>query len=109
MNLQVAIDIGGIDIKDVQDFYDRLCKKYKKLSVKAYVVHDDDESWKLAGRKLDYRGLYIEWPFRKIFLKANEYDTETVYHEIFHHLNPHLQDGPKFQKLLQKFIEQEYM
>lgn len=98
-----------MDIKDVQEFYNRLCKKYNKLSVKAYVIHNNEESWNLAGRKLDYSGLYIEIPFRKIFLNANTYDTETIFHEIFHHLNPHLHDGPLFERLLSEFINTEYL
>lgn len=109
MKTEVVIDIGGMDIKDVQSFFDRMCNKYNKLSVKAYVVHNNEESLRLAGRPLDYAGLYIEIPFRKIFLQANRYDTETIYHEIFHHLNPHLNDGPIFEKLLQQFIKDEYL
>ncbi len=107
--LLVANDVEGMDIFDVQEFYDRLCKKYKVLSVKAFLVHNDEHSLKLAGRKLDYEGLYIEWPFRKIFLNSYTFSVRTVYHAIFHHLNPNLSDGSKFEKLLDVFMEEEYL
>jgi len=92
------------DLNEIQEFYNRMCKKYNKLSVKAYFVHDEEESLKLANRKLDYRGLYIEIPFRKIFLNRMLFNNRTIFHELFHHLNPHLKDGPKFEKLLDEFI-----
>ena len=109
MNLLVDIDVEGMDLKDVQEFYDRLCKKYNVLSVKAYIVHNDIESLKLAGRILDYEGLYIEWPFRKIFLKADSFTVRTVYHEILHHLNPSLKHGPKFERIVDKLMMVEYL
>jgi len=111
-SLSIGIDEEGMYLSDVQEFYNRLCKKYRTLSVKAYLVHNDEESTKLTGqafRKLDYKGLYIEWPFRKIFLNANNFTIRTVYHEIFHHLNPNLRDGEKFERLLDKFMIEEYL
>lgn len=109
MNLLVDIDVDGMGVKDVQEFYNRICKKYNSLSVKAYLVYSDEQSIKLAGRKLDYDGLYIEIPFRKIFLNANSFDIRTVYHELFHHLNPKLNDGRKFEKLLDCFMKENYL
>lgn len=105
----VAIATEGMSIDDVQEFYDRLCKKYKKLSVKAFLIHTDEESLKRTGRPLNYRGLYIEWPFRKIYLKANDFTERVVLHEIFHHLNPHLMDGPEFERLLDEFEKTDYL
>lgn len=110
--LLIAIDADGMSLSDIQEFYDRLSKKYRMLSVKAYFVHTDEESIKLTGsafRKLDYDGLYIEWPFRKIFLNANNFTIRTVYHEVFHHLNPNLRDGEKFERLLDRFMQEEYL
>ena len=94
-------------LTEIQRLYDHLCKKYNTLSVKVYFVNDNEDSLILSNRKLDYKGLYIETPFRKIFLNVNLYNIRTVYHEIFHHLNPVLLDGTEFEDLLDIFIKKE--
>lgn len=111
-NNYIAIGHADMHLSDIQEYYDRVCRKYNLMSVKAYLVHSDEESIRLTGqamRKLDYKGLYIHWPFRKIFLNANQFDIDTVYHEIFHHLHPNLNDGPKFERMLKEFIKYEYI
>jgi len=85
-------------LDEIQKIYDDLCKKHKALSVKAYFV---------SGENLDYKGLYVERPFRKIYLNKEIFNTRTVYHEIFHHLNPSLKDGVEFESLLNYFIYDE--
>jgi hypothetical protein len=87
-----------LGLNEIQELYDGLCKKHKTLSVKAYFV---------SGEDLDYKGLYIERPFRKIYLNQELFNTRTVYHEFFHHLNPSLHDGEEFEKLLNHFIYDE--
>lgn len=109
MSILVDIAVEGMSLEDIQDFYDRICKKYKVLSVKAFFIYNDDESLKRTGRPLNYKGLYIERPFRKIYLKAERLEIRTIYHELFHHLNPHLNDGPDFEKKLDKFMLEEYL
>lgn len=109
MCVLVDIAIEGMSLEDVQEFYDRMCKKYNVLSVKAFFIYSDKESLKRTGRLLNYKGLYIERPFRKIYLKAEKLEVRTIYHELFHHLNPHLNDGPKFEKLLDRFMLEEYL
>lgn len=81
------------NLQDIQNLYNELCRKHNKLSVKVYFVKD-----------VPYRGLYIEIPFRKIFLNEELYTNRTIYHEIFHHLNPELVDGEEFETKLDKFI-----
>lgn len=92
------------DKDEIQEFYDYICKKYNKLRVRVYFVSTDEESLRLTKRKLDYAGLYIEIPFSKIFLNRHKVTTRVIHHEMFHHLNPNLNDGPRFQKLLNEFI-----
>lgn len=87
-----------MNLIEIQNLYNELCKKHKTLSVKAYFV---------SGEDLDYKGLYIERPFRKIFLNEELFNTRTVYHEFFHHLNPSLHDGAEFELLLNHFIFDE--
>jgi hypothetical protein len=87
-----------MNLDEIQNLYNELCRKHKALSVKAYFV---------SGEDLDYKGLYIERPFRKIYLNKELFNTRTVYHEIFHHLNPSLHDGKEFELLLNHFIYDE--
>lgn len=51
----VAIGEEGMSLSDIQEFYDRICKKYDVLSVKAYLVYDDEESIRLTGEKIRLR------------------------------------------------------
>jgi hypothetical protein len=85
-------------LSEIQELYNTLCRKYSLLSVKAYFV---------SGEELDYRGLYIEWPFRKIYLNTDHFNDRTIYHEFFHHLNPSFIDGVEFERLLDEFINKE--
>lgn len=111
-SLHVAVGEDGMSLSDVQEFYDRICRKYKVLSVKAYLVHNDNESIRLTGsasRKLDYEGLYIERPFRKIFLNANNFTIKTVYRMLFYHLRPRIKNGERLERSLEKFMSEEYL
>ena len=85
-------------LSNIQELYNDLCRKYNRMSVKAYFV---------SGEELDYKGLYVEWPFRKIYLNTDHFNDRTVYHEILHHINPSLKDGVEFEKLLDEFIDKE--
>lgn len=85
-------------LSNIQELYNDLCRKYNCMSVKAYFV---------SGKDLDYKGLYIEWPFRKIYLNTEYFDDRTIYHEILHHINPSIKDGSEFEKLLDEFINKE--
>lgn len=85
-----------MELNEIQKLYDNLCTKYKALSVKAYFTSD-----------VEYRGLYVEFPFRKIYLNKDLFSTRTVYHEIYHHLNPSLKDGNDFESGLSYFIYDE--
>jgi len=83
-------------IKSIQCFYDTVCLKYNVLRVKVYIVPDK--------QLIRLKGLYIEWPYRKIYLNQSHFDKRTVYHEIFHHIRPDLNDGDIFEQELDKFI-----
>lgn len=109
MGTLVDIAVEGMTLEDIQNFYNRMCKKYQVLSVKAFFIYNNEESLKRVKRPLNYKGIYIERPFRKIYLKAEKLEVRTVYHELFHHLNPHLNDGPNFERLLDKFMLTEYL
>lgn len=85
-------------LTEIQELYNNICSRYNALSVKAYFVSDKD---------LSYKGLYVEVPFRKIYLNTNCFNDRTIYHEIFHHLNPKLNDGDEFEILLTEFIKKE--
>lgn len=92
------------NLSAIQKLYDDLCLKHDILSVKVYFVSSDEDSCLLANRPLDYKGLYVHWPFRKIFLNTTCFDDRTVYHEFLHHLYPSIPDGPEFESLLDRFI-----
>ena len=93
------------NIDNIQELYNKLCLEYQRLSVKVYLLDTDEQSILMTGRNLNYKGLYIEYPFRKIYLNTNNFTTRTIYHEIFHHLNPDMLDGDRFEKALDSFIE----
>jgi len=76
----------------IQNFYDLICKDFNVLKVR---VHFDST--------LPCKGLYIEIPFPKIYLNPLWFDDNTVYHELFHHIRPDLQDGPEFESKLSYF------
>lgn len=85
-------------LEEIQQLYNNICSRYNALSVKVYFTSDKD---------LGYKGLYLEMPFRKIYLNTNYFTDRTIYHEIFHHLNPKMHDGEEFEMLLTEFIKKE--
>lgn len=54
-------------VQEIQNLYDRLCRRYNLLSVHVSFVRD-----------VEYRGLYVEIPFRKIYLNQDFYNLYTT-------------------------------
>ncbi len=80
-----------MELKEIQKLYDFLCEKYNIQSVKAYFKSEGN----LQGNT-----------FRKIYLNKDMFNTRTVYHEIYHYINPSLKGGD-FESGLNYFIYDE--
>lgn len=81
-------------LKHIQEMYSQICRRHNTITPRVYFKPD-----------LEFKGLYIEVPFPKIYLNPDCFTYRTIFHELFHHLNPNLNDGEEFERQLDHFIK----